>query len=105
MPLRSRAPTLATVPRTSEVASHLRRERFGATGSMASRVLTSTPEPGALPRADSFRLLGGVSSDSSTSSWNLSFTLPTPNADTTLKCRSSTASTDSTPGATDATNR
>src|SRR5206468_7941125 len=61
-------------------------------------------EPGALPRAASLSRRGGRTSVSSTSSRNLSFTLPTPKADTTLKWRSSTASTDSTPGATDATN-
>src|SRR5438093_3895735 len=104
VPVSRRAPTLATVPRTSDVALHFRRERFGATGSISRSVVTSTAEPGALPRAASLSRRGGRTSVSSTSSRNLSFTLPTPKADTTLKWRSSTASTDSTPGATDATN-
>src|SRR5207249_8969501 len=104
VPVNNRAPTLATVPRTSELALHLRRDRLGGMGSISSVVLTSTPEPGALPWADILRLLGGFTSDSTTSRWNLSFTAPTPNPEITLKCRSSIGSTDSTPGATDATN-
>src|SRR3989441_1691583 len=102
VPVSSRAPTLATVPRTSDVALHLRRQRFGATGSISRSVLTSTADPGALPRAASLSRCGGRTSVRSTSSWNLSFTLPTPNADTTLKGRSSTARTDSPPRATGA---
>src|SRR4029077_13381792 len=85
VPLSSRAPTLATVPRTSELALHLSRERSGARGSISSVVLTSTPDPGAWPRADILRLLGGFTSDNSTSSWNRTFTAPTPNPETTLK--------------------
>src|SRR5206468_11780247 len=79
VPFKSRAPTLAIVPRTSELALHLRRDRFGGTGSISRAVLTSTPEPGALPCAVILRLLGGRTSDSSTSSWNFTFTAPTPN--------------------------
>src|SRR5438309_5471710 len=85
VPVSSRAPTLATVPRISDIALHLKRQRFGATGSISRSVLTSTADPGALPRAASLSRCGGRTSVSSTSSWNLSFTLPTPNADTTLK--------------------
>ena len=68
VPFKSRAPTLAIVPRTSELALHLRRDQFGGMGSISSVVLTSTPEPGALPWADILRLLGGFTSESSTSS-------------------------------------
>src|SRR5207244_8468220 len=62
VPFRSRAPTLATVPRTSELALHLRRDRSGGTGSISRAVLTSTPEPGPLPCAVILRLLGGRTS-------------------------------------------
>src|SRR5207302_320019 len=67
VPFNRRAPTLATVPRTSELALHFRRDRLGGMSSISSMVLTSTPEPGALPRADILRLVGGFTSDSSTS--------------------------------------
>src|SRR5256886_2462259 len=68
VPFNRRAPTLATVPRTSELALHFRRDRLGGMSSISSMVLTSTPEPGALPWADILRLVGGFTSDSSTSS-------------------------------------
>src|SRR5205809_3103272 len=65
VPFKSRAPTLATVPRTSDLALHFRRARFGRIGSISSVVLNSTPEPRALQWADILWLFGGCTSDSS----------------------------------------
>src|SRR5207237_5329819 len=64
VPFNRRAPTLATVPRTSELALHFRRDRLGGMSSISSIVLTSTPEPRALPWADILRLVSGQATGS-----------------------------------------